>query len=1169
MSYIVNQAQLSRVLVDGVDVTQLVLSWTVSDSTLKNVGAMQTSGELVMGQSGGLSQVIDYGRNRYKRGAEVLVYVTKTDGSEVLHPRGRLQILSDSYSPDGSTLTVEVGCKIAMASLTDDAEDLLTMVPIPLDPAQNDFQSASASFASAGQYVYQDRYGDLQTGEFFESDVYGSVTPGAWVSVYGKTALSVAPLQASGAIPDVLRLSYSYPTSALADDNRGKVTLDQAESNYFIQFPAVVFIRNPINDLDIPGGSYSEPSNPGQTTACGNSPSTPGSSIDQPNSCSDGYVTQSVAITQPAKRVQTTETTYNGPGGQISYSLSETRGPAIEVNGQYFADAYSACRFSYATACNPSGNCPLFGMETILQEYAEEFYTYDSAGALVKKTSDSYKNVLAAAQPFNWRAGNTNGQVQGFTELSTVDYYLSRRSIVEYSEEDNFRKERTTTFTSVAEGGSGIGNTKENVEGATGAISAPLQAPSINGNFQRLATATDSQGSGMRVSANFGQAGLVERYTDPQILKPSNTSASYYAVGRALFGGSGSGMIVNYRMTEYQNKWEIENFLVTNPGIGYREGDKLYYADPAVVEPSKFNFKITVTKVSKGKVALSIDQPGENYQEGDRVWVTTNEIANNAINTGQAVNIQGQPNLLFQILATASSAPSQSDAGAIAQLKTVSGPPLIAGGYRNIQTASETGNGVGATINLFGNGGSSATRLRKSQGLELYAPVYVYLPSKTFNASGGSGAGLVLSVRPINRNTGPEDQIPSGQNSAFILDRVVNAGSGYRAGDVVSIDSEEMRQAYNAYWIDEGSRPLQFTISSVSGNSSEAYAANTGQNYRVGDLLTVSPETLTSAGATKSSNNPLVLRVTQISNGAGGNLSINAMNGVKNVRNTSSTTITSLPLIPDVVNTPVSDTKADQTEIVLRQSQSTPGSTPFVQQASVPVPLLFNDADRVKEAVSNYERYIESFTLGDAMGLQIIEGLRDEIIDSWKPGLSFRYYDPRSNQLMAMRMDAVTWGLTPTESAISVNSIFLGESNGGVEGVDNLIGDENVGELPPSGAGQSGASIKPADAVVPIPGGIVVTGETFIDQGSFFSISDVKSGLLIDVSFSIVPGGSGKGVDTVQQVNHRGQLVVYCTGEIVSEGQLLSNQPDGSMLYEYNGSLLTAGATVLLDPFEG
>ena len=256
MSYLVQKTRVAQLLIGGVDYTSSLIEWSVSDVGAYKQGLITTSGELKLGQRPGQSDIEDYDRNLFKRGTVVTLDMTEPGGSSYRHPRGYLYVIGTSYDVESETLIVDIACKLSLAYLTDNADEVLPLVPIPLDPAQRRIENCAASFASAGMVLYQDNQGILQSRKFFGTDSTAGIEAGEWTSVLGTTALSVSPLASDGAIPDQIHLSYQVPAGALAEDNTGKVDTVTEVSNYFLNYPATVWVRvanpTPTGEVSIP-----------------------------------------------------------------------------------------------------------------------------------------------------------------------------------------------------------------------------------------------------------------------------------------------------------------------------------------------------------------------------------------------------------------------------------------------------------------------------------------------------------------------------------------------------------------------------------------------------------------------------------------------------------------------------------------------------------------------------------------------------------------------------------------------------------------------------------------------------------------------------------------------------------------------------------------------------
>lgn len=468
MSYLINSTRLSSLTIGGVDYTSSMVSWTASDSTAFKNGCIETKGQVIVGRKLGSSSIEDYDRNMFKRGAEVIIDITYPDGTTARHPRGLLYVISDSYDASSDQITVEIGCRLVLASITDEVADLIAICPLELDVTQQEYSNISAAFASLGQVVYQDNQGILQTREFFQGDNFAGVAAGEWVSILETTALSVSPLQGSGAIPDKINLQYQVPASVIASDRTGYVDTTVDESKYWAAFPGVVYERV-IPSVTVSGKASAVSSSSTSTnvrptsssSACGNTtpppPDTGGGDRKVVISCSDVYKAQRVTQYYAATRTQTTNTYYDAPGGQVSRIYSEIYGTALEANQQYYADRYSFCRSLYAVFCEVNGNCPMEGLEIIKLGYQTQDNYYGDANELVKTVQDTYVTTLSAAKADDWRTGIIFGDPQDFNrDLSVTDMYRSTRVITEYYKENNANVQFTTTYRSAVTRGAGI-----------------------------------------------------------------------------------------------------------------------------------------------------------------------------------------------------------------------------------------------------------------------------------------------------------------------------------------------------------------------------------------------------------------------------------------------------------------------------------------------------------------------------------------------------------------------------------------------------------------------------------------------------------------------------------------------------------------------------------------
>ena len=455
MSYIVNQARVHSLTINGIDYTDALVEWTASDSSANKQGLITTQGQLVLGFYSGGPEVADYDRDDFKRGHEVILTMTTPNGTTYRHPRGLLYVVGTNYDIESYKLIVTLGCKIALARLTDDKTSLLPLSPIPLESTQEEISNIDAAFAQAGKYLYQDNTGALVSGLFFDGDSYSGVTAGLWTSVLGVTAVSANMLAGTGPVPDQIKLTYQVPADVISTDQQGRIDTVTTTSYYFLDYPAAIFVRsNTDSSAANPNGTIGNNTSldqdtqaPGNTAnPCGNAQDNSG---DESGACSDGYELQQQPVLQGAIRYEIQKTYYNGPAAQQDYSTGEIYGPIVEANQSYYADRYAFCAQRFHTACQRA-NCNLVGMTQSLLSKRTSRNIFGSCGEVVRKIDESYSNSLSVAQTEDWRSGTTDkGYPKDFTYLPE---FMFRDTVVitDSYKDGNVNVEDIKTYTSIS-----------------------------------------------------------------------------------------------------------------------------------------------------------------------------------------------------------------------------------------------------------------------------------------------------------------------------------------------------------------------------------------------------------------------------------------------------------------------------------------------------------------------------------------------------------------------------------------------------------------------------------------------------------------------------------------------------------------------------------------------
>lgn len=469
MSYIVNKSRDIQLLINGVNYTNNVLSIELSDDSAINNGIVTTSGTIQLGYVPGGSSIADYGKNFFLRGRPVIIDVADESGTLVRHPRGYLYVVETSYDIEANQLTVEVGCKLYLASLSDDVSQLVSFTILPLTSEQQTFSDLSSALQAESKFIWQNNQGDIVKTDFFLGDGLGTnKAPGEWLSKLGETAISVEGLGGGAIPPDVLELSFDYVVDAESDiDPSEDFEESTVVTKYTIDFPAIEYERvKPETGMpNQPGGQNTIPPPGGSgrgSTTCGDSPVAPPDSEGNPDfeACTDGYNVVEVIRQVGVSTTERNVTYYQGPGRQISKTTKELFNAKLEHNPDYWKDLTEFCRFAYGTQCKPDGGCLgttiILGQQEMRDNIVTEQNFYGPGDILVKKVVETYTNMFDCYGPYDWRYKELNifnkTEVSKFRPMHVYTgnqyEYMSSRVVTEYEYFDSHTIETVTTWTS-------------------------------------------------------------------------------------------------------------------------------------------------------------------------------------------------------------------------------------------------------------------------------------------------------------------------------------------------------------------------------------------------------------------------------------------------------------------------------------------------------------------------------------------------------------------------------------------------------------------------------------------------------------------------------------------------------------------------------------------------
>ena len=305
------------------------------------------------------------------------------------------------------------------------------------------------------------------------------------------------------------------------------------------------------------------------------------------------------------------------------------------------------------------------------------------------------------------------------------------------------------------------------------------------------------------------------------------------------------------------------------------------------------------------------------------------------------------------------------------------------------------------------------------------------------------------------------------------------------------------------------------------------------------------------------------------SRGAGLGSQLDAYKGIETSETRRSSTTVTTDLRPDTAN--AATTAVENGERLLRIGGSIGGYNepygPYVVKEDLPVPLLLDSTAAVNEAVSNYGDYLSKFIRGDSRGLQIAEVLTEKVTDNWTPNAAFRYYDPATEKLMALRMDATTWAVSEEGCLFVTSAIWVNDLSGTATIPQNLIGNSTPvidGENPSDGGG---AYVPVLDDQGEVIG--VEQVEIEVEDGTITNASYVFD-VVVEFGFGAFPFCSGEnGVRTPPpdpvNVNLEGTTVIWCTGSIVQPGALVSLDQDGSIPLQSVGKVVVDSQLVITE----
>ena len=239
MSFI-NTTTKTRVILNGIDVSEYVIEGSVSDESNYSSNIIKTSGTIQLAQTLRGSNVIDLDQTTFPIGSRVNVFVTYDNGTSSLHPRGTLFVVNSTVSVENKVLNIEVGCSLFFVeknqeAYTDAVEQLYNQLIPPryltyFPTEEKNLGHLQSLLETIGLSIYQDCYGFIQKIDLFGSDSYGRPGAGKLTSYDKYTAINIESISNTAVEDNVKGVQLDFGID-IGKDPDGQGDEDNGDDN--------------------------------------------------------------------------------------------------------------------------------------------------------------------------------------------------------------------------------------------------------------------------------------------------------------------------------------------------------------------------------------------------------------------------------------------------------------------------------------------------------------------------------------------------------------------------------------------------------------------------------------------------------------------------------------------------------------------------------------------------------------------------------------------------------------------------------------------------------------------------------------------------------------------------------------------------------------------------
>lgn len=167
---LINTSTKTLVWINGTDVSEYIISGSVSDESTLASSIISTTGSIELAGSSNRALILDYDRVNFPIGSRIDIWCTLPNGNVAKHPRGALYVLNSKVNIQAQTLELEVGCSLAMLKQYEDLYPSAVKLLYFLTKDYNGYfeiedyslSNLAGILDTMGDLIYQDAYGNVQ-----------------------------------------------------------------------------------------------------------------------------------------------------------------------------------------------------------------------------------------------------------------------------------------------------------------------------------------------------------------------------------------------------------------------------------------------------------------------------------------------------------------------------------------------------------------------------------------------------------------------------------------------------------------------------------------------------------------------------------------------------------------------------------------------------------------------------------------------------------------------------------------------------------------------------------------------------------------------------------------------------------------------------------------------